>query len=107
MVAVRSSTPARPPINKPSKAELAARGGRAGVAGDAAGRGPIRCYDYWKDNLKPGGFKFAARIINYPGGVPGDVGLFFSWPKSSLEASDPAGSVRQVGRGHNECDEEG
>jgi hypothetical protein len=43
-------------------------------------------YDYWKQNLKPGGFKFSARIINYPGGKPGDVGLFFSWPKSELEA---------------------
>jgi hypothetical protein len=43
-------------------------------------------YDYWKHNLKPGGFKFSARIINYPGGKPGDVGLFFSWPKNELEA---------------------
>ena len=38
------------------------------------------------DSPKAGGFKFEARIINYPGGVPGDVGLFFSWPKDSLEA---------------------
>jgi hypothetical protein len=43
-------------------------------------------HKYWKDNLKAGGFKFEARIINYPGGVPGDVGLFFAWPKDSLEA---------------------
>jgi hypothetical protein len=34
-------------------------------------------------NLKPGGFKFQARIINYPGSMPRDVGLFFSWPKDS------------------------
>ena len=38
-------------------------------------------YDYWKQNMEPGGFRFSARIINYPGGKPGDVGLFFSWPK--------------------------
>jgi len=43
-------------------------------------------YNYWKANLKPGGFEFSARIINYPGGMPGDVGLFISWPKSALEA---------------------
>jgi len=44
-----------------------------------------RVYDYWKANLKPGGFNFTARIIDYPGGMPGDVGLFFSWPKSLME----------------------
>jgi len=38
-------------------------------------------YDYWKKNMEPGGFKFNARIINFPGGKPGDVGLFFAWPK--------------------------
>ena len=48
--------------------------------------GVHQVYDFWKANLKPGGFSFAARIINYPGGLPGDVGLFFSWPKSALEA---------------------
>ena len=47
--------------------------------------GVHQVYDYWKNNLKPGGFGFSARIINYPGGVPGDVGLFFTWPKSALE----------------------
>ena len=45
--------------------------------------GVHQVYDFWKANLKPGGFGFAARIINYPGGQPGDVGLFFSWPKSA------------------------
>lgn len=44
-------------------------------------------YEYWKSNLKPGGFAFSARIINFPGGMPGDVGLFFSWPKSAMEGS--------------------
>lgn len=47
--------------------------------------GVRKVYDYWKQNLKPGGFEFSARIINYPGGKPGDVGLFFAWPKSALE----------------------
>ena len=47
--------------------------------------GVRQVHGYWKDNLKAGGFKFEARIINYPGGMPGDVGLFFAWPKDSLE----------------------
>ncbi|MBS0638457.1 MAG: hypothetical protein JSS43_01215 [Proteobacteria bacterium] len=38
-------------------------------------------YDYWKANMEPGGFKLSARVINFPDGKPGDVGLFFSWPK--------------------------
>lgn len=38
-------------------------------------------HDYWKKNLEPGGFKLSARIVSFPGGKPGDVGLFFSWPK--------------------------
>lgn len=47
-------------------------------------RGVRVVYDYWKKNMEPGGFRFGARIINFPGGKPGDVGLFFSWPKSAL-----------------------
>ena len=47
--------------------------------------GVRKVYDYWRENLKPGGFRLSARIINYPGGKPGDVGLFFSWPKNELE----------------------
>ena len=38
-------------------------------------------FDYWKENLKAGGVKFSTRIVGYPGGKPGDMGLFFSWPK--------------------------
>lgn len=50
-----------------------------------AGARPV--YEYWKKNLQPGGFGFSARIINFPGGMPGDVGLFFSWPKSATEGA--------------------
>ena len=74
-----------PPINKPSKEEMA----RQAEEPDwllTLPSGVHQVFDYWKVNLKPGGFKFEARIINYPGGVPGDVGLFFSWPKDTLAA---------------------
>ena len=49
-------------------------------------KGARPVYDYWKANLAPGGFGFSARIISYPDGKPGDVGLFFSWPRSAMEA---------------------
>ena len=74
-----------PPINEPTKEEAARQADEpewlmtlpAGVR---------QVHEFWKQNLKPGGFGFGARIINYPGGKPGDVGLFFSWPKIDLKA---------------------
>jgi hypothetical protein len=74
-----------PPINKPTREELAARPDEPEWLATLPA-GAHQVYHYWKANLKPGGFAFSARIINYPGGVPGDVGLFFTWPKSALEA---------------------
>jgi hypothetical protein len=74
-----------PPINQPSKQELAARSDEPEWLATLP-IGVRQVYDYWKTDLKPGGFGLAARIINYPGGKPGDVGLFFSWPKSVLDA---------------------
>jgi hypothetical protein len=74
-----------PPINKPTRADLAARSDEPEWL-PTLPAGVHQVYEYWKANLKPGGFGFAARIINYPGGMPGDVGLFFTWPKSALEA---------------------
>lgn len=38
-------------------------------------------WEFWRDDLQPRGFRFFARVINYPGGMPGDIGVFFSWPK--------------------------
>ena len=34
---------------------------------------------YWEANLKPLGYTARARIVDYPGGKPGDVGLFLAW----------------------------
>ena len=38
-----------------------------------------RAFAYWDANLKPLGYTARARILNYPGGMPGDVGLFLAW----------------------------
>ena len=37
-------------------------------------------YHYWESELKPGGFGLNARIVNFNDGMPGDVGLFITWP---------------------------
>jgi hypothetical protein len=36
-------------------------------------------YERFQEIGKPQGFKMKAMIINFPGGVPGDVGFFLSW----------------------------
>ena len=38
-----------------------------------------RAYGYYEANLQPLGYKCRARILDYPNGMPGDVGLFVSW----------------------------
>jgi hypothetical protein len=69
------------PINKPTAAEIAAHPDPEWL--DTMPAGVLPVYHYWRDHLRPGGFHLIARIIDYPGGKPGDVGLFFSWPKDA------------------------
>jgi CBS domain-containing protein len=38
-------------------------------------------YLRWERELKPGGFHLAARVLDFPGGFPGDIGLFLAWEK--------------------------
>ena len=35
----------------------------------------------WKRELRPRGFGLHARVVDFPGGVPGDIGLFLAWGK--------------------------
>jgi hypothetical protein len=36
-------------------------------------------YERYVKFAKPQGYKLKAMIINFPGGIPGDVGFFISW----------------------------
>ena len=40
---------------------------------------PAEIYLRWERDLKPRGFHLTARVLDFPGGVPGDVGLFLVW----------------------------
>jgi hypothetical protein len=40
---------------------------------------PRQAYELWRDRLKPSGFGLAAMIVDWPKGMPGDVGLFLTW----------------------------
>ena len=40
---------------------------------------PKEIHEFWKRQLKPRGYHIRYEIIDYPGGMPGDVGIFLSW----------------------------
>jgi hypothetical protein len=40
---------------------------------------PKELFDFWKEYLKPQGYKLRVQIVDFPGGVPGDVGMALSW----------------------------
>lgn len=43
-------------------------------------RGPAAdVYVRWRDELKPRGFGLVARILEFPGGFPGDAGIILTW----------------------------
>ena len=43
-------------------------------------RGKAReMYDGYKARFQPEGYRLKAMIINFPGGIPGDVGFFLNW----------------------------
>jgi hypothetical protein len=74
-----------PPINKPSKEEAARLRDADPDWLATLPRGARPVYQHWKSVMKPAGFQLTVRVINFPGGKPGDVGMFFSWPKSGGE----------------------
>ena len=64
--------------------QLCADGGRAVNAPDPHWPQTLRgeaaeMYLRWERDLKPRGFRLAARIVDFPGGMPGDIGLFLIW----------------------------
>lgn len=38
-----------------------------------------RAHEFWQKELQPLGYKVRAQIMDFPGGVPGDVGIFLRW----------------------------
>lgn len=38
-----------------------------------------RAYEYYEEELRPRGFEIKATILEWPDGMPGDVGLFLTW----------------------------
>jgi hypothetical protein len=40
---------------------------------------PRQAYEFWRDHLRDDGFRLKSTIIEWPSGMPGDVGLFLAW----------------------------
>ena len=38
-----------------------------------------KMYALWEQNAKPLGYKLEARVLNYPKGIIGDIGLYVRW----------------------------
>jgi hypothetical protein len=40
---------------------------------------PRQAYELWREHLQPLGFRLSAMVIDWPHGLPGDIGFFLSW----------------------------
>jgi hypothetical protein len=40
---------------------------------------PKDMYQFWNEHLRPRGYKVRAQIVEFPGGMPGDIGIFLIW----------------------------
>jgi hypothetical protein len=64
--------------------ELCTDGGRAINNGDPNWPETLvgyakRAYDFYKAEHQPQGYRLRAEILNFPGGMPGDVGVTLAW----------------------------
>jgi hypothetical protein len=40
---------------------------------------PKEIYQLWAKYFRPRGYKLRVEIVEYPGGLPGDVGMTLKW----------------------------
>jgi len=40
---------------------------------------PKEIYEFWKRRLQPEGYRIHYQVIDYPGGMPGDIAITLSW----------------------------
>ncbi len=64
--------------------QLCSDGGRAINAPQADWPETLRgeaaeIFHRWERDLKPNGFHLTARVLDFPGGIPGDIGLTMAW----------------------------
>jgi len=42
---------------------------------------PKELFDFWKKYLQPRGYRISFQIVDWPGGMPGDIGITLNWAK--------------------------
>jgi hypothetical protein len=40
---------------------------------------PLQAFEFWRDHLQAQGYGLKAMIVDWPEGLPGDVGFFLTW----------------------------
>jgi hypothetical protein len=40
---------------------------------------PKELFEFWQKHMKPRGYRLRFQIMDFPGGVPGDIGVTLSW----------------------------
>lgn len=40
---------------------------------------PRQAYEFWKEHLQPAKYKLRAMVVEWPGGLPGDIAFYLSW----------------------------
>lgn len=40
---------------------------------------PKELYDFWDKYLRPRGYRLRCQVIDFPGGMPGDIGVTLAW----------------------------
>lgn len=40
---------------------------------------PKELYDFWHQYLQPRGYRLMAEVVDFPGGLPGDIGIKLAW----------------------------
>jgi hypothetical protein len=42
---------------------------------------PKELYEFWKKHMQARGYRLKFQIVDWPGGMPGDIGISLSWGK--------------------------
>ncbi len=40
---------------------------------------PKELFDFWKSYLQPRGYQLKCEVVDFPNGIPGDIGITLSW----------------------------
>jgi len=40
---------------------------------------PKELFEFWREHLKPRGYRVKFQIVDFPGGMPGEIGMTLAW----------------------------